>query len=98
MADDFLGKPRKGCADYFARQGIDSPIHVTKLTFDTNFRGGMFKDEPMADSFGDGYGEPYYPWRQAYGVLLDGRGVFCELHEDGRELGADRLPKIKGGK
>ena len=71
-------KPRHQCLSYFLEKNISANL-ISKKVFDENI--GNFVDGPYKDSFGTDYGEPYYPWVQAFGVLKDGTGVFCELFE-----------------
>lgn len=72
-------KPKGQCWEYFAKRGTGAPEMVTQLAFDAHFDAGDFADGPFRDSFGDGYGEPYNPYRQAFGTLKDGRGVYACL-------------------
>lgn len=71
-------KPRYSCEHYFFKRGI-VPVAVPKKEFDVLMNEPGFVDGPFVETFGDGYGEPYNPNRQAFGELKDGRGVFCEL-------------------
>lgn len=50
---------------------------VSKATFDAHYRDGDFVGDPMISNFGDGYGEPYNPNREAWGVLKDGTKVWA---------------------
>ena len=79
-----FGKPRMGCASYcFKMRGEsnkEKPSFLIPEEFDKLIEDEAFKDGPWADSFGDGYGQPYYPHRQAFGLLKDGRLVFTETH------------------
>ena len=70
--------PRHQCLSYFFNQQKEG-ILLSKEEFDSNLDN--FIDGPHRDSFGTGYGEPYYPWTQAFGILKDGKAVFCELYE-----------------
>lgn len=81
MIDDAY-KPRISAKHYGATECL------TKAEFDELVDSG-FRDGPFRESFGDGDGEPYYPWRQAFGTLKDGRKVFCELHKDLRDRKAN---------
>jgi len=74
-------KPRNTCFLYFIEKNIKKPILLTKEEFDNYFYDSCFSDGPHRESFGTGYGEPYNPWTQAFGILKDGRGVFCELYK-----------------
>jgi len=40
-----------------------------------------FTDGPFSETFGSGYGEPYNPRRQAFG-MVGKRGVYCELSKE----------------
>ena len=75
-------KPRNGCFSYMLHEGAaeDTIEQITRDELIDQRDAGNFVDGPYKDPFGDGYGEPYNPYRQAYGKLKDGRFVFCELH------------------
>lgn len=73
--------PRHQCATYISDAGNVVVEQLTKVEFNKLCRNGAFEDGPFSDSFGDGYGEPYNPWRQAFGRLKDGRVVWTELSE-----------------
>lgn len=49
---------------------------LTKTEFDKLVRTGQFADGPVLSAYGDGYGDPYNPDRQAGGTLKDGRIVW----------------------
>lgn len=53
---------------------------IAKDDFDRLAGDEQFEVGPYIDTWGDGYGQPYYPWRQAFGKLRDGRGVYAETH------------------
>ncbi len=84
-------KPRNQCEDYMISKGLKLKIValLRKQEFDEYAKAGKFSDGPHRDSFGDGHGEPYNPYRQAFGQLKTGvqsdngevRFVFCELGE-----------------
>jgi len=74
-------EPRHSCYEYFIRKGCKNPVLLKRAEFDQLVDDG-FVDGPFRDTFGDGYGEPYNPHRQAFGMLKDGRGVYCELNKD----------------
>lgn len=76
-------KPRNNCRWYFEEKGILSPEKITKDEFDQHYDEERFSDGPYQETFGNGYGEPYNPYRQAYGKLKDGRYVYCELNDTG---------------
>lgn len=78
IVDKPAGKPRNSCKRYMQEKGI-KPTLLKKKEFDKLAREKMFESGPLVDTFGDGYGEPYNPYRQAFGILNDGKGVFCEL-------------------
>ena len=48
---------------------------INNQEFDDYARNRSFSDGPFIESFGDGYGEPYYPNRWIWGTLIDGRKV-----------------------
>jgi hypothetical protein len=73
-------EPRGACAWFFVDHNIEKPEQLTKAYFDGLCEAGSFADGPHVDSFGDGHGEPYNPYRQAFGILKDGRGVYAETH------------------
>lgn len=50
---------------------------IDKKTLDVFHEAGDFSDGPFLSSFGDGYGQPYNPNRQAGGTLKDGRIVWA---------------------
>lgn len=82
MSKEYYGKPRHACREYVARHQ-DIPLEwISRKAFDELYDNRQFTDGPFIDSFGDGYGEPYNPNRQAFGVTRDGRCVFCELSKD----------------
>jgi hypothetical protein len=72
-------KPRNRCFFFFMENNIKNPKLLNKQKFDENLKN--FKNGPYKDDFGCEYGEPYNPWVQAFGILNDGSGVFCELNE-----------------
>jgi hypothetical protein len=71
-------KPRHNCWHYVLEHG-GSGVCLSKEDFNALCDDG-FADGPFKETFGSGHGEPYNPWRQAYGTLKDGRVVYCELH------------------
>lgn len=73
-------EPRYSCREYFLVQRIAKPRSLSKEKFDRLIGQKQFKDGPFVEQFGKGYGEPYNPWTQVFGILKDGRGVYCELH------------------
>ena len=76
-----IGRPRNDCAG-FVRDHADGHMVLKKREFNCHCKAGDFEVGPHAESFGDGYGDPYNPYRQAFGRLKDGRVVICELHAD----------------
>lgn len=68
--------PINNCQRYFVENRIAEPVLLTKAEFDKHCCDEAFSDGPFCDTFGDGYGEPYNPNRQVFGVLKDGRGVY----------------------
>ena len=60
-------------------------VQLTKDSFDKLLDDDLFSSPPLVDGFGDGHGEPYRPYRQAYGELKDGRFVYCETHSSRQE-------------
>ena len=77
--------PRHQCWSYFLGRGLLPARKISKKEFDKLALAGDFDDGPHRDTFGDGYGEPYYPYRQAFGTLNPGDGVYCELREGWEE-------------
>ena len=73
------GWPKNACLNYIKEHGGLFKL-VTKENFDIYARDNVFFDGPHIDSFGDDYGEPYNPWRQAFGKLNTGEIVYCEAH------------------
>ena len=87
MTDD--GGPRDHCRGYCTERGCAAPALLSRGEFDRLCEDGQFSDGPFKSGFGDGHGEPYNPYRQAFGTLKDGRVVYCELH-------ASRQPTAEG--
>ena len=77
MSDD--RDPKHSCKKFMSEHSINNPERLIKAEFDQLAKSKSFKEGPFSDSFGDGPGEPYNPYRQAFGILNDGRGVFCEI-------------------
>ena len=90
-------EPRHHCENYMCKNGIEKSILLTKEEFDGHAKSKDFEDGPYKDSFGDGYGEPYNPHRQAFGRLKDGRAVYCELSRDLAERVRGYLKENKSG-
>ena len=86
-------EPRHGCLAYVTQQKVSMEREdgktpavelITKAVFDELLKEGKFTDGPFLDSFGDGYGDYYYPWRQIYGTVREGenrRIVYSEIHK-----------------
>jgi hypothetical protein len=74
-----FGQPRNNCLEYVLEKKNDARL-VTKEEFDQFLDDQQFSDGPFIDSFGNGHGEPYNPYRQAYGQLKSGEVIFSELH------------------
>ena len=72
--------PRHQCQQYFNKNKAEAVL-LPKDDFDKNAKSKLFAEGPFIDSFGDGYGEPYNPNRQAFGKLLTGEYVYCELNK-----------------
>ncbi len=76
--------PRHGCEEYIMRQkrsGHTGPQPLTLAEFHSHIDSDDFDDGPRKDSFGDGYGEPYNPRRQVFGVLKSGTIVYADLRD-----------------
>lgn len=65
------------CLEAVAAAGAMPLMQVSKAAFDAAYDEGHFADPPRMEAFGDGYGEPYRPNRQAWGQLLDGSWVWA---------------------
>ena len=52
-------------------------VEIAKAEFDALMDSKQFASQPILNTFGDGYGEPYRPNRQAGGTLKDGRVVWA---------------------
>jgi hypothetical protein len=74
-------KPRHSCHEYFLRQRCDTPELIARQEFDRLLDAEEFTDGPFSETFGSGYGEPYNPRRQAFG-MVGKRGVYCELSKE----------------
>lgn len=73
--------PRNGCLRYIRDNNIEKGLLLSKADFDSLCKKSAFRDGPKIDCFGDGYGEPYNPWRQAFGILSNDIFVYCETNE-----------------
>ena len=78
-----MTEPRHSCLEYVTTQRVvhkyASCKQLPKNEFDAHYNNKFFADGPFRESFGDGYGEPYNPKRQAFGRLKDDTVVWCEL-------------------
>lgn len=72
--------PRNQCRNYVQENDGIAEL-IKKEEFDFHYKKKEFIDGPFRDSFGDGYGEPYNPNRQAFGKLKKGNVIYCELSE-----------------
>jgi len=83
-------KPKNQCKDYMVKNNVKIVVLLTKQEFDEYAISAAFVDGPYRDSFGDGHGDPYNPYRQAFGQLKIGYQsnngmvtfVFSELVEN----------------
>lgn len=82
--------PRNQCMVFFKQRKISEPLELSKEEFDRLSRDYNFAEGPFKESFGDGYGEPYNPWRQAFGITEDNRGVYCELYRESWPVGEEK--------
>lgn len=85
--------PRNQCKLYVQDNGGKAQL-IEKQELDSYYHQKEFLDGPNKDSFGDGYGEPYNPNRQAFGKLKTGVIVYCELSEDYCKKTKELLRKI----
>jgi len=76
--------PRNQCIIYVQENGSRAEL-VEKEDFDEHCKNNDFLDGPYRDAFGDGYGEPYRPHRQAFGRLKNGKVIYCELSPANQE-------------
>lgn len=77
-------EPRLNCERFFGKVSLEAVL-LTRKEFDKFYRAKRFSDGPHSEAFGDGMGDPYNPYRQGFGVLKDGRGVYCEMHKSMQE-------------
>jgi hypothetical protein len=82
--------PRYQCRNY-VRENNGKATLIKKEEFDLFYKNKEFSDGPFKESFGDGYGEPYNPDRQAFGKLKSGLVVYCELSENFKKKTDDLL-------
>jgi hypothetical protein len=99
-------RPRHSCAKFFSEEHAGVvPERISRADFNAFCEGDAFKEDagPFSEAFGDRSGEPYNPFRQAFGILKNGRGVFCELNAirqevvHGTERSVDRDPEVGDG-
>ena len=83
--------PRNQCRNYVQENGGVAEL-LEKKEFDTHYKKRGFIKGPFKETFGDDYGEPYNPNRQAFGKLKRGNVVYCEL-SDGNQKKAKILLK-----
>lgn len=76
--------PRNRCRDY-VHESDSKAFLIPKSEFDKLYRRKRFVEGPFKDSFGDADMEPYNPNRQAFGKLVSGFVVYCELSEANQE-------------
>lgn len=76
--------PRHYCRNYVQENGGRAEL-LEKEVFDSFSKRREFTDGPFKETFGDGYGEPYNPNRQAFGKLKNGNVVYCELSTSSKE-------------
>jgi hypothetical protein len=81
--DDFFFKPRHNCKRFFIEQEC-KPRCIKLTKFNDLAKKKKFTVGPYKETFGTGYGEPYYPYAQVFGMLED-KGVFAEMHENYRD-------------
>ena len=74
-------EPSAATKAWFTQRSIYGYDYIPRAEFDEQAKQGGFRDGPCRDSFGDGYGEPYNPNRQAFGILRNGRAVYTALYE-----------------
>lgn len=77
-------KPRNDCAGFMMKHQAKLPICMSIESFHRAVNAGEFEIGPFRSQFGDGYGEPYNPWRQVFGKLKSGVFVFAELYTGGK--------------
>ena len=81
--------PRNQCRNYVGKNGGEATL-ITKKEFDDHYNKRKFLEGPFKDNFGDDYGEPYNPNRQAFGKLDSGLVIYCEL-SDGHQKKTNEL-------
>jgi len=86
----------RNCCETFMRKDAQgkTPILLTKEEFDKHCKEGDFSGGPFRCNFGDDYGEPYNPYRQAYGILKTREAVYCELNPRENEKVKSLLEKL----
>lgn len=84
--------PRNQCKEYILENGGVATL-VKKEDFDFRTKRNLCSDGPYMDRFGDSYGEPYNPERQAFGKLRNGKIIYCELLKENQK-GVERLFRL----
>ena len=77
-------EPRHQCLSFMMEQtkGEGKFECLSEEEFNKLVESEKFEVGPFKEDFGSGHGEPYNPWRQAFGKLKDGRLVFTELYKE----------------
>jgi len=78
-----FGKPRVNCLAYVLLHGGGEnavAYLVTRERFNDFLENDMFIDGPYVEFFGDIWGDPFNPFKQAYGTLNIDAIVYCELN------------------
>jgi len=76
--------PRNQCRNYVQENRGKAEL-LEKEEFDSYYKKKEFIDGPFKKRFGDDYGEPYNPNRQAFGRIKSGIVVYCELSKANQE-------------
>jgi len=94
MTEDLT--PRNRCISYIFNNNKKSEdaVLVTKDLFDILYKSKKFSDGPFMETFGDRHGEPYNPFKQAYGTIGNEKIVYCELFEKRQNEGISKLEEI----
>ena len=74
--------PRSQCLTCMVENEVCNPLLLTKKAFKNLTRKKVFEEVPFEEQFGKSTGEPYNPWRQAFGKIKKGLFVYCELQEE----------------
>jgi len=94
MKENYKPKPQISCATYMIKNNA-TPIIISKEEFDKLTKEKQFRDGPYRETFGEGYGEPYNPFKQAYGQLNNENYVFCELDKEINERTKKYLSELE---